>query len=233
MDVWKKIHCQLSIAELEQMSRYLDCMNSAIKDNQRQTLADIEEIAKNVSEEDRSDFNDFYENDLIEAGSDFPILLFSTFLISWYSFIEHKLISLCTILGRVKSKKNNYIDKAKKFLDEEANYTIKKSDWDELMHIREIRNNLVHEGGILIPTPKQTRPDKTQPNVLLNVPINLGEDGVIYLPIDAELYKYLTDYKLYQVGHHRLTPDYNYCKHLVKFGTQLLERIYKDLNLIT
>jgi hypothetical protein len=231
MDSWKRVSYQLVISELEQMARYLDLMNSGIQDNQQKLEADLKAMTNNMTEEERSDFYDFHEDDMIEAGSDFPTLLFSSFIISWYSFIECQLISLCNILElrisvSIKDNIRHYegIRRAYKFLDEAANYKIDNAHWQELLKVGKIRNKLVHEGGILILKPTKSNPS-TQ--------IDLGEDGVLYLPIDSDLYHYLSEHNLYCVGQSRFNPSYTYCKHLVKFGTDFLTKIYKDFNLST
>ncbi|MEH2214653.1 hypothetical protein [Nostoc sp.] len=230
MESWKKLSYQIIISELEQMSRYLDLMNSAIQDNQKKLEEDMKEITKNMNEEERTDFYDFYENELIEAGGNFPILLFSSFVTNWYSFIEVQLISLCNILDlkisisiKDKTSPDKGIKLASNFLDKAANYKIDNGQWQELENIRNIRNKLVHEGGIIIPKPTKVK----------SVPIDLGEDGYIYLPVDDKLYAYLNKHNLYRVGQHKLTPDYTYCKHLVKLGAELLTKIYTDFNLST
>jgi hypothetical protein len=231
MDSWKRVRYQLVISELEQMARYLDLMNSGIQDNQQKLEADLKAMTNNMTEEERSDFYDFHEDDMIEAGSDFPTWLFSSFIINWYSFIEYQLISLCKILGfkisasiQDNTRPLEGIGGASKFLKEAEKYKIDNAHWAELQKVRKIRNKLVHEGGILILKPTKSKHSKQ---------IDLGEDGVLYLPIDSDLYRYLSEHNLYRVGQSRFTPSYTYCKHLVKFGTDLLTKIYKDFNLST
>ncbi|MDZ8080412.1 MAG: hypothetical protein RMX35_15250 [Nostoc sp. DcaGUA01] len=231
MESWKKLGYQVIISQLEQMSRYLDCMNSAIQDNQQKLEEDMKAMTKNMNEEERANFYDFYENEIIEASGDFPVLLFSSFVISWYSFIEVELIGVCKILDlkisisiKDDTRYGEGIQRAYRFLDEAAKYKIDNAQWQELMKIRKIRNKLVHEGGVLIPLPTKVKP---------SVSIDLGEDRFIYLPVDDELNTYLSKHSLYRLGQHRFTPDYPYCKHLVKLGTELLTKIYKDFNLTT
>ena len=64
-----------------------------------------------------------------------------------------------------------------------------------------------------------------------SVKIDLGDDGVIYLPIDSGLYSYLTKHELYSLGKSRFTPNFDYCKHLIDFGTVVLTKIYHHFNL--
>lgn len=229
MDSWKRVRYQLVISELEQIARYLDLMNSGIQDNQQKLEADLKAMTNNMTEEERADFYNFHEDDMIEAGSNFPTLLFSSFIITWYSFIEYQLISLCKILDFKISVQDNTrpiegIGGSYKFLNEAEKYKIDNAHWAELRKVGKIRNKLVHEGGILILKPTKSN-HSTQ--------IDLGEDGVVYLPIDSDLYRYLSEHNLYRVGQSRFTPSYTYCKHLVKFGTDLLTKIYKDFNLST
>jgi hypothetical protein len=69
MDSWKRLRYQLVISELEQMARYLDVINSAIQDNQQKLEADLKAMTNNMTEEERSDFYDFHEDDMIEEGA--------------------------------------------------------------------------------------------------------------------------------------------------------------------
>jgi hypothetical protein len=218
------------LSDLEQMSRYIKAMELAIHDNLQQTIADIGVIAKDMNEEENSDFYISYEDELIELRNIFPELLFSSFAISWYSFVEHELIHICEILKlRISiSIKDNFrygegIERAYKFLIEARNYRIENNHWEELNKIRKIRNMLVHQKGILLPKPFKCKP---------SVRIDLAEDEAIYLPIDEELYRYLCKHNLYHTGNWRITFSYGYCVHLVDFGKELLKKIYEDLILI-
>jgi len=223
---------QLVISKLEQMSRYLNTMNLAIQSNQQQLIANLESITKDMGEEEKSNFYDFHEDDMIEAGSDFPTLLFSSFVISWYSFMEYELTSICKMLDlrisvsiKDDTRYGEGIKRAYKFLDEAGGYKIDNKHWQELDKIRSIRNKLVHEGGILLPKPVERR----KPSVKFE-----DEDGaIIYLPIENELYCYLKEHNLYQLGISRFTPNYDYCNHLINFGTEFLKKVYKDCVLST
>ncbi|MBE9013502.1 hypothetical protein IQ250_25240 [Pseudanabaenaceae cyanobacterium LEGE 13415] len=225
----KEIGYHLAISQLEQMSRYLDTMNAAIQSSQQQFMADLEITIKDMNEAEKSDFYNSYENEIIELGSDFPTMLFSSFVISWYSFIEHQLISLCKTLDlrisvsvKDDTRYGEGIRRAYKFLDEAGGYKIDNAHWQELIKVGKIRNRLVHEGGVLLPKP-------IKPSEGKSVKVDLGEDGTVYLPIDDEFYRYLTEQKLYRVGGSRFTPDHSYCKHLLSFGTELLTKICQDL----
>ncbi|MGI0489650.1 hypothetical protein ACN4EK_29890 [Pantanalinema rosaneae CENA516] len=152
-------------------------------------------------------------------------------MISWYSLIEHELISLCKILELKVAvsiqddlRYGEGIRRAYKFLDKSAGYKIHDVHWQELIKIGRIRNKLVHEGGLLIP-----KPTKSQHSVQ----VDLGEDGIIYIPIDEELYRYLSEHNLYHLGGLNFTPNYFYCKHLINFGIELLRTIYKDFELFS
>lgn len=224
----KEIGYYLAISQLEQMSRYLDTMNAAIESSQQQFMADLEITIKDMNEAEKADFCNFYENEIIELGSDFPTMLFSSFVISWYSFIEHQLISLCKTLDlrisvsvKDDTRYGEGIRRAQKFLEKAGGYKIDNAHWQELIKIGKIRNRLVHEGGVLRPKPNKPSEGKS-------VKVDLGEDGIVYLPIEDDLYRYLTEQNLYRLGG-SITPDYSYCKHLLGFGTELLTKICQDL----
>jgi hypothetical protein len=218
---------QLLIIELEQMLRYVKIIDLAIQDNRKSLITHLESILKDMSDEEKADFYELKEDEIIELSNTFPELLYSNFVISWYSFIEHELINICERLNlRISiSIKENFrsregIDRAKIFLREVSNYKIDNNHWEELNKIRKIRNRLVHQKGILRPKPSRCNP---------SVRIDLAEDEVFYLPIDEELYRYLYKHSLYHIGEWRITFNYDYCAHLVEFGKELLKEIYEDL----
>jgi hypothetical protein len=81
--------------ELKQMERYLDLLNSAVVENKKKFEASIEEVVKSLTEREKAAFYEFNEDDFAEVSRDFPRLLFSSFVVSWYSFMEIHLIDFC------------------------------------------------------------------------------------------------------------------------------------------
>lgn len=216
--------------ELEQMGRYLDLLHTAIIENQKQFDASIEEIVKDMSAEERSGFYSLNEDEFIEVGADFPRLLFSSFVVSWYSFVENHLIDFCRFRNlkiSVSIQDNvNYgegIRRAYNFLNRAANYQIDNIHWQELIRVGKTRNRLVHNGGRL-PYSHINMPNN-------GVPVRVHDEVTLYLQIEEDLYHYLQTHHLLEYsGSFQLTPTYEYCEHLVKFGLEFFGKLYKDFS---
>ncbi len=215
--------------ELEQMAKYLDLVVVALQDNQKNLMESFEAETKDMTEAEKSDFDQFHEDDYIEAGSDFPRLLFSSFVVTWYSFTENHLIDLCAKRGlrimlsiRDSEHYGEGVRRACKFLNDAANYRIDSDHWQELLYIGRVRNKIVHEGGRLTYSYINSESKSVQ--------IKLSDDEFAFLHVDSDLYRYLQKHNLIEfTGLYYVTPSYDYCKHLVSFGKELFTKIYEDL----
>jgi len=214
--------------ELEQMGRYLDLLHTAIIDNKKQFDASIEKIANDMSEEEKQEFYSFNEDDFVEVSSDFPRLLFSSFVVSWYSFVENHLIDFCRARNfkiSISIQDNeNYgegIRRAYNFLNRAAGYQIDNVHWQELTRIGKTRNKIIHNNGRL----SFSYFDKPSNGV----PIKVADDVTYYLQIEEDLYHYFQTHNLLEfTGLFYITPTLEYCKHLVKLGLELFTKLYKD-----
>jgi hypothetical protein len=214
--------------ELEQMGRYLDLLHSAINENHKQFVASIEQITSTMSEDEVENFYAFNEDDFIEVSADFPRLLFSSFVVSWYSFVEIHLMNFCKYRNLKISisiqDNENYgegIRRAYNFLNRAAGYQIDNVHWQELTRIGKTRNKIVHNNGRLPFSPYASSSN--------SVPVKVHEDITYYLQIDQDLYGYLQTHNLLKfTGLFYIAPNFEYCKHLVQFGLSFFEKLYKD-----
>jgi hypothetical protein len=222
LDIW------LITYALEQMERYLDLLHAAIIDNQQRFDASVEKIASDMSEEEKEEFYTFNEDDFIEVSSDFPRLLFSSFVVSWYSFVENHLIDFCRSRNfkiSVSIQDNEHygegIRRAYSFLDRAAEYKIDNEHWQELTRIGKMRNKIVHNGGRLSFSPFDVPNNR--------IPVKVAGDVTYYLHIEEDLYRYFQTHDLLEfTGLFHITPTLEYCKHLVKFGLEFFRKLYKD-----
>jgi hypothetical protein len=223
--------------ELRQMRRYLNLLHTAISDRQKQLDASIKNVASTMSEDEKEEFYDSYEDEFIEAGADFPRLLFSSFVVSWYSFIENHLINFCrsqelSISISIQDNENygEGIRRAYNFLNRAAGYQIENIHWQELIRIGKTRNRIVHNGGRL-PSSHFNMPNHGIPvrvNDSRAIPIK-HDEVTLYLQIEEDLYHYLQTHQLLEYsGSFQITPTYEYCEHLVKFGLKFFDKLYKD-----
>ena len=86
--------------ELDQMARYLDLVDEGIG----QRLDELEEsykadMAREITEDEYVLLEDHYTDAFIDAGNDLPRLLGSSFVVTWYSFVEQTLLELCEQLN--------------------------------------------------------------------------------------------------------------------------------------
>jgi hypothetical protein len=217
-DIW------LLRTELEQMESFLDLLHTAINDSKEQFNASIEKEAKTIPEDQSQDFYEAYADDFIELDADFPRLLLSSFIVSWYSFMEDHLISFCRSRKFKTEDKETHgwsIRHAYNFLQKTTGKTIDKDHWDELNRIREVRNIIVHSHGKIHYSPYEAASKTT--------PVNLDGDVTLHLKIKKSVLDYLQINNLFEPrGLFFITPTLEYCKYLVKFGKELLLKLHKD-----
>jgi hypothetical protein len=216
--------------ELKQMERYVDLLHVAISDNQKQFDASIEEITSAMSKEEKDQFYVINEDDFIEVESDFPRLLFSSFVVSWYSFVENHLLDFCRFRNfkiTVSIQDNEHygegIRRAYNFLERAAGYKIDNEHWQELTRIGKTRNRIVHNNGRIPSSPLDMVNNGT--------PVKVEGGQTYYLQVDRDLYDYFQRHHLVEYsGLFQITPNLDYCKHLVKFGLELFEKLQKDFS---
>src|SRR3990172_10094040 len=142
--------------ELEQMERYLAITNSAIDDNKKRLEEWAKTQTKDLDEDQQNEFFSFYEDEFIEVDRDIPRLLFCSFLVTWYSFMESQLTEVCRKLKLkipIGIDDNEYhgegIKRSYTFLQKGANYRIEDNMWQELTRISRVRNYIVHKNGMI------------------------------------------------------------------------------------
>lgn len=223
--------------ELSQMGKYLDVVASALETNFNSVTVAHEEILQKMegANEIDEDYVEWilskHEDEVFEAGKDFPQLLMISFVILWYSFVEQKLLDFCEDLElkitiSPKDKKESLeegIKRARKFLLRAKGYDIDQKHWQELLSIGKLRNLLVHEGkkielGLV-------KPEKESVSYK-------NSDGLeFYIPIDKSLYEYMNKNKLFEVSgvFFDIMPSIEYCKRLVSFGGEIFKKLHYDL----
>ncbi|MCU0491369.1 MAG: hypothetical protein MUD01_07270 [Chloroflexaceae bacterium] len=216
-------------SELEQMHNYLNTVHSLLEEHVQKFTTSMDEAANHVSDKEKDRFDDYYSDTLWELDS-FPKQLYSSFVVSWYSFVEHQLIHLCerldlTITVRIQDRKDlgTGIHRAKKFLKEAKDYTIDNEHWKELNSIAKIRNKIAHgsiEFSLLV--------DQSTTN-----PVEITRNGeTYYIEIEQDLYRYLDERGIF-VSESRpsINITFDYCQHLVTFGKIFFSKIGQDLKL--
>lgn len=228
------------VAAFDQMRSYLHLVHASLDDEQERFFASVKGIHSTIIDEDqKQETLDLLHNEFIQVSHEFPRLLYSSFLVSWYSFIEHQLLQLCddlkltvTISVRQHDRYSKGIQRARQFLKEAATYEIPDDFWQELTKIQQIRNKIVHEGGELCYFTTQRDGENTVPLRLEDISIYEEEHNTIYLNIDNNLYQYLYENALLRYGGRLyIDPPFEYCLGLVDFGKGLFTNIWGALDL--
>ena len=215
----------LLVDELGRMSRYLDVLHSLLEYGRKEFDDTLETQAGTLAEEARAEY--------VLTHDYFPRQLYAGFVAGWYAFVERELFKLCESLdlqltlsiGDVAALEQDGVNGVLRFLQDAAHYTVDEEQRLELAHIARLRK-LLHNAAQRVPGMK-TPPLDGAPAV----PIFL-EGATVYLLLDPPLYEYLQSYSLLSTGNECfIDPSPTYCKHLIRFATELFAKLYEDLNL--
>ena len=220
-------------AELNQMSNYLDLVSKAIG----QRLEEIEKEYHQLDIENEDPmFQDAYLDRYLDTGREFPQLLLTSFIITWYSFIERRLLTICddlkltiTINPRDQINIGTGIWRAKSFLGSSQKYNINNAHWQELVRIGKLRNKLVHSDTRL--STSFAKPES--PSTSYKFSPEAGIDGVVYIHIKKDLFQYLGKHNMIeQTGSHsfEIRPTFDYCEYLIDFGLKFFSKLYSEIN---
>jgi hypothetical protein len=147
--------------EIKGMRFYLQTMEDFIEKERKREIDELEQKAKDLTEEQQSDFWSW--NYPLHWEEIFESRLRSSFLISLISFLEIQLNHVCSDVAvivrsalSISDIKGSIIERSKKFLQNFGNFNNFSSDeWKMLTDIYYIRNVVVHANGI-IPNSQKT-----------------------------------------------------------------------------
>lgn len=121
----------LLTTELEQMNKFLDFSGEALEKAAQEFEEEVVQMAERIPEDQRGSLLEFHADEYSMLTDDFPRTLFSSFLVSWYSFVEEELKRLCdrlvplSILDEEQRKKlGRGIDRSRKILLKAKGYEI-------------------------------------------------------------------------------------------------------------
>ncbi len=226
----RNFHVEL---EIEQLSTYLKILSSSIDQIAEEFRNAIEEEASKLEAQEQEEFFEFHHDEYIELSKDIPRLLYSSFVVSWYSFVERSLLNVCndfnfkiSITVSDEEFLGRGIRRARNLLIKSVEYEIDNSHWAELSKIGKIRNTLVHSNNIFPVT--LTKPEEVSPKY---VPINELEGQTLYLQIDPNFYQYLKNHSIitYAGSYSFIETSLKYCNHLLGFAKDIFSKIYSDL----
>lgn len=216
------------------MERYLKLVHSVIIEEQERFYASFKELES----KDGEDIIEILYDELVEVRDEFPRMLFSSFLVAWFTFVEHELVKLCdskNLSVKVKihdqERLGTGIQRAYIFLKDGANFTIPDQYWQELTKIREIRNRIVHDDGRIESYP--LKPTNGKKTVAVNTSEIDEEEHVIHLEIDKTVYHYLEQNAMidFEGVLTYISPSFDYSLRLVNLGKALFSTIYESIGM--
>jgi hypothetical protein len=214
--------------QLEQMSRYLDTLQYSLQNSRDEYFQKLKEY--DLTDEELID--EFYD-EIAKIRDGYPQMFYSSFILTWYTFIERELLRICYQIDReIRENKQKYrdgsINTSRKFLVEQRNYKIDKDHWTEIKSIQKTRNHIAHGNT-------EFRWRYEQPKGQ-NIKVHVSDDeiGEVYLLVDPNFYQLLIQNKLIKFSgpYFVLSPSYDFCKYLIDFGEEFLEKIYGELGWI-
>lgn len=185
--------------QLRQMELYLDFLRLANdyveeKLEKKYSPEDLDKVINadefSPEEEEYSKYLDMFSS----LYGDFPRRLYSSFIISWYSFIEGALGEVCDYLllnqRRLYVARNRGVLLAREvFRNSEIQFT--SNHEEELNWVTEIRNNIVHNGGVF-----PIFHEKPKENPIVG-PFRYTDENSIernyYLKMDRNFHNYLQE----------------------------------------
>ncbi len=145
---------------------YLETIVNFLDNERKSHDKSIDEISRKLSSgeikppDDPGQMPSEFEFDYyrLERISEFENILFSSFIVTIYSYLESKLISYCRDLEKQSPQKVLWSDLAgKNVVDKAMTYLIKvqqielslgsSTEWEKIQKIRSLRNQIVHEQG--------------------------------------------------------------------------------------
>jgi hypothetical protein len=224
--------------ELQQMSKYLDLIENTIT----QRMEDIEkafqeDMKRLMSEEEEGHMDAHYTDQFIEASEDFPQLLLTGFVVTWYSFVEQQLMQFCERLKlqiTIEFTDTLYLKKgiwrAYQFLNKARGYSIDNTHWNDLCQVNKLRNFLVHENRRIPWTLSKPEGDFVENTSELSRG-DTGEAIPIYIRADEKLVTYLKKNDMLVISgmSFKIIPSLAYCHSLVELSDKLFSRLYADL----
>ena len=200
------LHGAIIEITLMHMKEYLDIVSSSIENKQKEFDEFIEKEVRKIDPDDRDPFYEHYSDDYWRLNEVFPVFLYKSFIVSWYSFVENELFMFCNILEREndlilshKDLSDRGITQARKYLVKVAAIDLVQVHWNELINIGKIRNVIVHRDG-----------DFTDAEI-------------------KDLKQYFDEHNLIENSRtNKFLPHLQYCRHLIELADNFFKNLYFD-----
>jgi len=145
----------------DELEEYLKITEEYLQKAEKDFDIRVEEQVKKLSSadipsEELDEINEFYGEKHWDYAETFPRILRSSFFVSAYSLLEHKMVTICGWLKKDKQIPVSWNDSKGNTLDQFKHYC-KRADlgltyddnWKEINEYRRIRNCIVHNRGLI------------------------------------------------------------------------------------
>jgi hypothetical protein len=144
--------------DLENLEKYRQVMETALKEQKRSFEEWMDKQAEELTDDEKTEFFDYYSDEHWELSDVFPSTLRSSLLVAAYSVLEKQLVDCCEDLWnknkypvKPKNPDRGIIFKARKYLTDHARISIPDTspNWSDIVAYNRIRNAIVHNDGKL------------------------------------------------------------------------------------
>lgn len=143
--------------ELNELQQYVDTIEGALKQRYYEFEDDIERRTEKMSEEQKNDYLELLTDDAFQLIDRFPSMVRKTAFVFLYGLLEHTLLHLCGHVKKYGKFKVSATDRgqhkgitaAQTYLKDVAKvkFPDQSREWNEIKHMADIRNRLVHNQG--------------------------------------------------------------------------------------
>lgn len=140
--------------------RFLDLVEPHLETTLQDWEQAIEQQAQQIDDEDeRAEFYEFHSDEYHER-MEFKVILMNSFFSASFALFENQLLRICRSAQRSSGSpfsvrdlaSSSPTDRAKTYLLRlGVAFPADTAEWQEITRYREIRNKIVHEGGVLPP----------------------------------------------------------------------------------
>lgn len=142
---------------LDELERYLDITEKYLQKAKDDFETQINKEMDKLPPEERDEFGEFYSDTYWDYAETFPRILRSSFFVSAYSLLEHKMAMICGWLKKDKQIPISWSDLRGGTLDQFKLYcklasldlTYDDQNWQEIQHYSMLRNCIVHNRGLI------------------------------------------------------------------------------------
>lgn len=215
--------------ELNQMKSFIKVIKQVLSDYQEkiENGPDISNEEYLNNDKKRDEFNAWYD-EFSSIEGDFATRLYSSFIVSWYSFYEDSLKRLSRDLGLIEKSEDEKIFTSTNeligLLEDEKDLQIDRVLMHEIELIKEIRNMITHNGGKFAFSVELSDSKKKAVKVTF-------DDGPKYVYIKKEMFNYLQSHEIlhfYRTFFIKPTPEF--CDHLIDVARLFFNDLFCQLD---